>query len=193
VLLYVATVKWQPWGNRLLLFALVLACPLTGVWLEAIVRRPSLAQARKTTLAVVSLLTAGALAATLSIGYGFPRRLIGSDSLFTHDRWHERFVRRPQWAAEFQWAAAQVRAADARRIGLVQQNDNWEYPWWLLLRGRQIVALQSVLPHHPPADPASVDAIICTGDERACRQLVPAGWRLEFHGYVGYALAQRPN
>jgi hypothetical protein len=193
-LLYVATVKWQPWGNRLLLFALVLACPLTGVWLEAITRRGlSTGRARKTTLAVVSLLAAGALAATLSIGYGFPRRLVGSDSLFTHDRWHERFVRRPQWAAEFQWAAARVRAADARRIGLVQQNDNWEYPWWLLLRGRQIVALQSVLPHHPPADPGSVDAIICTGDERACRQLVPAGWRLEFHGYVGYALAQRPN
>jgi hypothetical protein len=150
-------------------------------------------QARKARLVVVSLLVASALAATLSIGYGYPRRLVGTDSLFTLDRWHERFVRRPQWAAEFQWAAARVRAADARRIGLVQQNDNWEYPWWLLLRGRQIVALQSVLPHHPPAAPGSVDAIICTGDERVCRQVVPAGWRLEFHGYVGYAVAQRPK
>jgi 4-amino-4-deoxy-L-arabinose transferase-like glycosyltransferase len=194
VLLYVATVKWQPWGNRLLLFALVLACPLIGVWLEAaLCRRRTAGRARKTALAVVTVLSVAALAATLSIGYGYPRRLVGTDSLFTLDRWQERFVRRPQWAAEFQWAAAGVRAADARRVGLVQQNDNWEYPWWLLLRGRQIVALQSVLPHHPPADPRSVDAIICTGDERACRQRVPAGWRLEFHGYVGYALPQRLN
>ncbi|WP_446211878.1 hypothetical protein [Micromonospora sp. IBSANI012] len=192
--LHTATIKWQPWGNRLLLYALVAAVPLAGLWLDALLRR-RLGPGRRSVAAglVVSMLAASALAGVLALSYGFPRRLVGAGSVFTTSEWDTRFLRRRQWAEEFRWAAAAVRASDARRIGLVQQNDNWEYPWWLLLRdeeGRspELVALQSVLPDRPPADPASVDAIVCTGSRTACAKLVPAGWTLEFRDYVGYAL-----
>ncbi|MFG3710423.1 hypothetical protein [Micromonospora sp. NPDC047730] len=199
VLLHTAMVKWQPWGNRLLLYALALAVPLAGLWLDALFRRRSTARdggAGRRSVAVglaVTVLATCALAGVLAVSYGFPRRLVGAGSVFTTSEWETRFLRRPQWAEEFRWAAGAVRATDARRIGLVQQNDNWEYPWWLLLRdadGRppELVALQSVLPGRPPADPASVDAIVCTGSRPACAELVPAGWRVEFRGYVGYAL-----
>ena len=141
----------------------------------------------------VTVLATSALAGVLALSYGFPRRLVGSGSVFTTSDWDTRFLRRPQWADEFRWAATAVQDSGARRIGLVQQNDNWEYPWWLLLRqpdggSPDLVALQSVLPERPPADPSSVDAIVCTGTRAACAKLVPAGWRLEFRGYVGYAL-----
>ncbi|WP_238451129.1 hypothetical protein [Micromonospora sp. 4G55] len=192
--LHTATIKWQPWGNRLLLYALVAAVPLAGLWLDALLRR-RLRPGRRSVVAglVVSMLAASALAGVLALSYGFPRRLVGAGSVFTTSEWDTRFLRRPHWAEEFRWAAAAVRASDARRIGLVQQNDNWEYPWWLLLRdeaGRspELVALQSVLADRPPADPASVDAIVCTGSRTACAKLVPAGWTLEFRDYVGYAL-----
>ncbi|MEH1094657.1 hypothetical protein [Micromonospora sp. CPCC 205739] len=192
--LHTATIKWQPWGNRLLLYALVAAVPLAGLWLDALFRR-RLTPGRRSVAAglVVSMLAASALAGVLALSYGFPRRLVGAGSVFTTAEWDTRFLRRPHWAEEFRWAAAAVRASDARRIGLVQQNDNWEYPWWLLLRderGRspELVALQSVLPERPPADPASMDAIVCTGSRTACTKLVPAGWTLEFRDYVGYAL-----
>ncbi|NYF55910.1 hypothetical protein [Micromonospora purpureochromogenes] len=192
--LHTATIKWQPWGNRLLLYALVAAVPLAGLWLDALLRR-RLGAGRRSVAAglVVSMLAASALAGVLALSYGFPRRLVGAGSVFTTSEWDTRFLRRPQWAEEFRWAAAAVRASDAQRIGLVQQNDNWEYPWWLLLRdeaGRppELVALQSVLPDRPPAAPASVDAIVCTGSRTACAKLVPAGWTLEFRDYVGYAL-----
>ncbi|PZF93397.1 hypothetical protein [Micromonospora deserti] len=214
VLLHTAMIKWQPWGNRLLLYALTLAVPLAGLWLDALFRRAAArnrggpvgagnaaaGRAVRSTggrsvaagLAVTVLATC-ALAGVLAVSYGFPRRLVGAGSVFTTGEWDTRFLRRPQWAEEFRWAAGAVRAADARRIGLVQQNDNWEYPWWLLLRDAgghppELVALQSVLPDRPPADPASVDAIVCTGSRPACTRLVPPGWRLEFRGYVGYAL-----
>lgn len=134
------------------------------------------------------MLATVAASGILAVSYGFPRRLVGTGSLVTTDAWETRFLRRPQWAGDFRWGADQVLAADARRIGLAQQNDNWEYPWWLLLPNRQIVALQSVTPKHPPADPSSVDAIVCTGDRTTCRRLVPPGWRLAFRGYVGVAL-----
>ncbi|MCX5068237.1 hypothetical protein OOJ91_20575 [Micromonospora lupini] len=204
VLLHTAMLKWQPWGNRLLLYALVLAVPLAGLWLDALMRRqasrstsaaPTTDRARRSVaaLAVVAMLATSALAGVLALSYGFPRRLVGSGSVFTTSDWDTRFLRRPEWADEFRWAAAAVRDSGARRIGLVEQNDDWEYPWWLLLRqpdgsSPELVSLQSVLPERPPADPASVDAIVCTGSQPACAKLVPAGWRLEFRGYVGYAL-----
>jgi hypothetical protein len=139
-----------------------------------------------------ALLVTSALAGVLSVGYGFPRRLVGPGSAVTADDWQSRFTRRPQWAGQFRWAASAVDASGARRVGLVQQNDTWEYPWWLLLRGHEIVSLQSVLPHHPPPDPASVDAIICTGPRAVCARVVPAGWRIQHRGYVGYALPPTP-
>lgn len=196
VLLHTAMIKWQPWGNRLLLYALALAVPLAGLWLDALFRRRAGGGGGRRPVAAglaVSVLAGCALAGVLAVSYGFPRRLVGAGSVFTTSDWDTRFLRRPQWAEEFRWAAGAVRAADARRIGLVQQNDNWEYPWWLLLRGAdgrppELVALQSVLPGRPPADPASVDAIVCTGSRPACTALVPAGWRVQFRGYVGYAL-----
>ncbi len=193
VLLHTAMLKWQPWGNRLLLYAVVLAVPLAGVWLDALLRRRPSGRRSVATVAAVTVLATSALAGVLALSYGFPRRLVGAGSVFTTSDWDTRFLRRPQWADEFRWAATAVRDSGARRIGLVQQNDNWEYPWWLLLRqpdggSPDLVALQSVLPERPPADPSSVDAIVCTGSEAACAKLVPAGWRLEFRGYVGYAL-----
>ncbi|MEU4552547.1 glycosyltransferase family 39 protein [Micromonospora violae] len=211
-LLHTAMIKWQPWGNRLLLYAVVLAVPVAGLWLDALLRRragdavpaagdavPAVGAAtagRGCSVAVVvavSMLAASALAGVLALSYGFPRRLVGAGSVFTTSDWDTRFLRRPQWADEFRWAAEAVRDSGARRIGLVQQNDNWEYPWWLLLRqpdggAPDLVALQSVLPERPAADPSSVDAVVCTGSRTACAKLVPAGWRLEFQDYVGYAL-----
>ncbi|HEX5598163.1 MAG TPA: hypothetical protein VFX61_19430, partial [Micromonosporaceae bacterium] len=230
VLLYCATVKWQPWGNRLILFALVLAVPLVGLWLDTVALRrtrpaasggpagiaqsdgvtPSGGVGRRVagpravvaTVAAVAVLATSALAGVLAVSYGFPRRLVGSGSLLTSDEWETRFLRRPQWQEEYQQAAAAVKASGARRVGLIQQNDDWEYPWWLLLRdsgtgaganagghGPEIVALQSVLPSQPPAAPETVDAILCTGSQTVCQRLVPPGWHLEFGSYVGYAVA----
>ena len=133
------------------------------------------------------VLAVAAMAGALTVGYGFPRRLVGPGSVVVTAPGETRFLRRPAWEGEFRWAAGRVATAGPR-IGLVQQNDNWEYPWWLLLPGRDIVALQSVVPTRPPADPASVDAIVCTGDRAVCQRLVPPGWVIEWRGYVGYAV-----
>ncbi|RIV34412.1 DUF2142 domain-containing protein [Micromonospora radicis] len=213
VVLHTAMIKWQPWGNRLLLYAVAVSVPLAGLWLDALLRRSAAAGAvdpardgaptrtgraaggRRPVAATlaVTVLTTCALAGVLAVSYGFPRRLVGAGSVFTTAEWDMRFLRRPQWTAEYHWAADAVRVAEARRIGLSQRNDDWEYPWWLLLRdadGRppELLALQSVLDDRPPADPASLDAIVCVGSRTLCADLVPAGWQFEFRSFVGYAL-----
>jgi hypothetical protein len=200
VLLYCATVKWQPWGNRLLLFALALGVPLAGLWLDALFRSRASASAAAgagrrsvAVLVAVAVLATSALAGVLAVSYGFPRRLVGGGSLLTTDDWDTRFLRRPAWAGEFRWAAAAVRESGAQRIGVVQRPDDWEYPWWLLLRegpqgDREFVTLLSPLPRHRAERPARVDAIVCTSDRALCARFVPRGWRMEFRGYVGYAV-----
>lgn len=194
LLVYCATVKWQPWGNRLLLFSLTLGVPLAGLWLDALFRSRSGAGRRSVAVLVaVATLATSALAGVLAVSYGFPRRLVGDGSLLTTDAWETRFLRRPTWAEEFRWAAAAVRDSGAQRIGIVQQPNDWEYPWWLLLRDgpdgdREFVTMLSPLPRHRAERPARVDAVVCTSDRALCARYVPKGWRMEFRGYVGYAL-----
>jgi hypothetical protein len=199
VVLHAAGLKWQPWGNRLLIYLLVLGAPLAGLWLDSVLRSVAdhsghsagARRDRHRRLIVggtAGVLALAAVAGILAISYGFPRRLVGAGSVFTTSDWESRFLRRPAWAPEYRWAADEVHAVGAHRIGLVERNDDWEYPWWLLLAGDEIVPLQSVLPKHPAADPGSVEAIVCTGDRATCERLTPAGWRLEFRTYVGVAL-----
>jgi hypothetical protein len=221
VVLYAATVKWQPWGNRLILFLLVLGAPLAGLWLGG---RPTRPATRPTTEPVAwsaaglsrrpadaipapakaargrlvgawaagIALTVGGCAGWLAVGYGWPRRLVGTGSVFSESRLQERFNRRPQWLGDYQWVADAVRAAGAHRVGLVQGEDTWEYPWWVLLRGVDIEALQTVVPHHDPVvRPRDVDAIVCVSDVSTCGYYVPPGWTLHMRGTVGYALRPR--
>jgi hypothetical protein len=147
-------------------------------------RRRRAACALVTTVAVVA-----SLAGVLTVAYGFPRRLAGTWSVFTLTDMEERFVRRLEWLPQYEEAAAAVNATGPERVGLVQGNDSWEYPWWVMLPpDAEIHALQSVVPGHPGADPETMDAIVCAEDIDECRGLVPEGWEFVELGTVAYAL-----
>jgi 4-amino-4-deoxy-L-arabinose transferase-like glycosyltransferase len=209
LLLYVTTVKWQPWGNRLLLFLLMLGAPLAALWLDAVLsraaagavsRRPAGAVPRRpagtrvprrrtaAAWAATLALVVGGCAGWLAVWYGWPRRLVGHDSVFTESAIQARFQRRPQWAADYEFVAEAVRASGARTVGLAQGEDTWEYPWWVLLRGDNIVALQSMLHNQPPAKTTDVDAIVCVTTAAVCGYYAPHGWQVHMHGTAGYAL-----
>jgi hypothetical protein len=187
VLLHVATVKWQPWGNRLLLYLLVLGAPLAGLWLSVL--SGAVGWRRVGAWAATVALVAGGCAGWLSVGYGWPRRLVGPGSTFSESRLAQRFNRRPQWAGDYVWAADAVRAAGAHRVGLVQDGDTWEYPWWVLLPGTDIEALQSTVPGHPPPVPAArFDALLCVAGAPTCAAYTLPGWRWQVHGIVRVAV-----
>ncbi|GGM39337.1 hypothetical protein ACFFX1_31020 [Dactylosporangium sucinum] len=170
-LLTAAVVKWQDWGNRLILPAFSLAVPLAGVWLERIARR-------KVVAAGVALVMAAAFAhAAAAVLLGQPRRLIGHGSVFTVDDWQERFARLPGQAASYRSAIDEVRAAGARRVGLVIEGDFWEYPIQIELPDTELVSVQSDVPTAPAASVTSVDAVICVSSAELCRRVVPADWR----------------
>jgi hypothetical protein len=188
VLLYVATVKWQPWGNRLILFLLVLGAPLAGLWLGPVIE--GVRRRRVAAWAAVVALVVGGCAGWLAVGYGWPRRLVGQGSVFAESRTAQRFNRRPALATDYEWAASAVRGA--HRVGLVQDADAWEYPWWVLLPGSRIDALQSLVPGRPAGTtPDQVDAVLCVEPVPVCQQYLPPGWSLRTNGPVSYALRPR--
>ncbi|MCW2641394.1 MAG: hypothetical protein JWP76_3700 [Dactylosporangium sp.] len=198
LVLHTATVKWQPWGNRLFLYVVVLAAPLAGLVLAAVfgaaatrgrdrVRIPRPRGRALLAGFVTATLMVGGVAGALSVLYGWPRRLVGSQSVLVLDNWHGRFVSRPAWADQYSEVATVIRDSGAQYIGIVQENDTWEYPWWLLLRGRHLLAMHSMLPHHPPVYPR-IDAVVCAGPEQTCRDSVPPGWQVRMYGEVGWAL-----
>lgn len=200
VLAYMAIFKWQPWGNRLLMFLVVPAGPLAGAWLHDVLARTGRAAeagrgawARRAALAarfaVVVTVAVAALAGTLAAVYGYPRRLVGSESALTRDDTADRFAVRPEWLPSYQRAAAAVNASGARRIGVVSANDAWEYPWYLMLTARDLRSLQSPAPGKlPPARGSEIDAMVCAGTPWFCLQYVPPGWDYVQDGAVGYSV-----
>ncbi|WP_156926042.1 hypothetical protein [Glycomyces arizonensis] len=185
-----ATVAWQPWINRLVLFLVVLGAPIGGVFVAALARR--LVERRRRAVAwglLGTLAVIASLAGLLTVAYGYPRRLTGTWSAFTLSDHEERFVRRRDWLPQYEEAAAAVADSGAETVGIVQGNDSWEYPWWVLLpEGTELVALQSIVPGQPPADVADVDAIVCAEDLKECAVIAPDGWELRELGTVAYAI-----
>jgi 4-amino-4-deoxy-L-arabinose transferase-like glycosyltransferase len=198
LVMHTSMMKWQPWGNRLFLYLVVLAAPLAGLMLAAVFAaagarrtRPAGRESPRPRAVLAGFLAAGLMvggvAGALSVLYGWPRRLVGAQSALVLDDWNARFVTRPAWAGQYAQVAAVVRDSGAQRIGIVQRNDTWEYPWWLLLPGRELIATQSMLPNHPPPN-ERLDALVCAGSEQACRESVPPGWQMRMYGEVGWVL-----
>ncbi|GGM85884.1 ArnT family glycosyltransferase [Dactylosporangium sucinum] len=187
VLAYVVTVKWQPWGNRLILFLLLMGAPLAALWVDPLLSN----RRRVVSWTMTGVLAAGALAGAAAVSVGFPRRLVGQDNIFTTPELEQRFVRRPAWQADYTTAADAVRAAGAHRIGLVQGYNTWEYPWWVLLPDRDFVSLQSLQPDRPAASIDSVDAVLCMEPPKGCDFYVPSAWPGGQAGEVTWAIRPR--
>jgi hypothetical protein len=189
---YAVAFKWQPWGNRLLLFIVVVSAPLVGVWLEsvfAVLTRSGGAVKRSLRPALAALLVAATCAGLLSAVYGYPRRLVGGGSVFVRDGMPARFAMRPEWLASYEKAAADVNARHPRRVGLVSTVDGWEYPWYLLLDAPELRSLQSPDPAKlPPAKLADVDAVVCSGPAWFCYEFIEPSWPFWSDGVVSYGL-----
>lgn len=173
-----AVVKWQYWGNRLILPAFALGAPLTGYWADRL--RSHRAGAVALVVAMVAAFASGGVA----VAYGQPRRLVGQGSVFTLSDWEERFVRMPNQSVAYQQAIDAIRASGVRRVGVVVDGDLWEYPFQISLPGVELVAVESVIPTAPAAPISSVQAIVCAGTVERCTRVVPTTWRLQWYSSV---------
>jgi hypothetical protein len=187
---FVVEVKWQWYVNRLLLPALVVTAPLVGLAAGALVdrARPRWRAVAAAALAVVVVIAGNG--AVRAVVLGRPRALVGQQSVLTGSGWDALFFRMPSWRADYDWARDRVDGSGARRIGIVINNTTrYEYPLWVMFRGRQLVSLVSTVPGHPAPPGSSVDAIVCElPGPPHCVTVMPPDWSLQEHGHLAVAL-----
>jgi hypothetical protein len=170
MVLVAAVVKWQLWGNRLLLTEVAIGAPLVGWWLDRLLGRGR----RLASAAIVVVLVLSFAGAYGSVLLGQPRRLVGSGSVFTRTALEQRFAREEERLPGYRVAAAVIERSGARRIGLRVDGDQWEYPLWVMLPGRRFDSLASRVPGLAPANVTDLDAVVCIAMD--CRAVIPADW-----------------
>ena len=130
--LFCGCVRWQPWISRLHLPLFVAVAPICG-W---VLSRPRL---RRIGYA------ASAIALLIGLVYSIrnhSRPLFGNSSVLTQTRTYMYFANRPKLRGPFFAAAYEIARENPRTVGLVSQEDDWEYPLRLLVRNRLGTAVQ---------------------------------------------------
>lgn len=135
-LLFCLLLRWQPWITRLQLPFFVLMAPAVGWLLSAgLPRARPLAWGAVLTLAALPWLVAN----QVRPWYAEPVRPFASrvaPNIVDADRWTLMFWVRPALLPAYRDAVARVAdRARADGLGLVMNEDSWEYPVWALLNG----------------------------------------------------------
>ncbi len=120
--LFCLMLKWQPWGNRLLLPLAVLSAPFIGTVLNKTNPRINTAIA----IALIIFCLPWVL-------NNKSRPIISKDnSIFIKDRNEQYFTNVPGMYFSYQRAAEEVQKSGCKDIGLMIGINSWEYPLWAL-------------------------------------------------------------
>jgi hypothetical protein len=187
-LLFSLLLRWQPWNSRLMLPLFILGSAITGSVLGDVPRRlPMAAFAIGLTFAATPWLVANRSRPLVASA-----ALQTSPSILATSRTDQYFVKRPELEAPYRSAAALITARGARRVGLVCNEDAWEYPLWVLLgsgwRPTPVIehtAVRNVSARLGTPDPDTFDAIVCLDCQRRDRdRLKGEGFRPALDGPV---------
>ncbi|MDM0081330.1 hypothetical protein QTI17_12055 [Variovorax sp. J31P179] len=124
-LLFCAYLRWQPWNSRLHLPLFVLWTPVIG-WM---------AHRIASTKLIVAIAAILALASAPALLLSSQKPLLGERSVLAVPRNQQYFAKRPDLYLKYVEAAQRLRDQGCRKIGLMLQGDDWEYPLWVLVTG----------------------------------------------------------
>ena len=118
--------RWLPWHSRLHLPLFVLWGPVIAVALSRI----------KSRFPVEAVMTVLLIFSIPYLLYNESRPLLGCDSIMTASRLDQYFRNRKALKKSYYDSAALVAAARCDAIGLqLKGNDDWEYPFWMIMKG----------------------------------------------------------
>lgn len=124
-LLFSFYLKWQPWHNRLHLPVFVLFSPFIAIVLS------NIAKHKIANIIIVSLI----LLSFAWVFFNKSRPLLGNNNIFSADRISLYFYNNFGLKDPYIYATNFLMSKGCSNIGLVLGGDDWEYPFWVLLRG----------------------------------------------------------
>lgn len=121
--LFFLLVKWQPWGNRLLLPMVILSVPFLGTVLDKNYPRFQI---------VITFILV--LLCLPWIVHNRSRPLLNKEfTIFNRDRDKQYFSNIPGEYYSYQKAAQEIQQSGCKDVALIMSIDSWEYPLWLYL------------------------------------------------------------
>jgi len=126
-LLFCLVVRYQPWHSRFHLPLFVLFCPAAGAVLGQFLKQKSI-------LVGVFLFAAALPFLFLNIQHPWAGQL----SIWKQPATLQYFYKRPALALPSAEISAYVKSTGCRQVGLSNGEDDWEYPWWVLLKDQHI-------------------------------------------------------
>lgn len=161
---FAAVIRWQPWITRLQLPGFILVAPCVGLawprqWTSRLLAAP-----------LLSIFVLGGLK-PLFYNTSRPLLPISPDrpSYLTQESQKRLFANRPQLLVPYLAAVDELTRLNASQIGLLMAGDDWEYPFWSLLRDRhrlETVRIEHISRNNEPLTwplgPFLPDAIVST-------------------------------
>jgi hypothetical protein len=122
--LFCTLLKWQPWNSRLQLPLFVLASPFVAAVLFK----------RLNEKFVIAISFALLLSALPWVLFNSSRSLIGDPSVWNRSRFDQYFRNNPKLRDAYLGSAYFLKSNKCSQIGLNMGSNDWEYPFWPLLK-----------------------------------------------------------
>ena len=167
-LIFASYLRWQPWINRLDMPIAMLWTPVIAVAITSWHRFVFLP----------AVLIFGCLA-PIFVFHNTTRPLVGHANVFNRSAETVLFANRGNVSAPYDAATKIIQHRHAKRVGLIEGVDDWEYPLWRLnggaLHGVQFIDIRAA--DLKGKQPPRYDMAICTDPVVAsCTALTQPGW-----------------
>lgn len=187
--LFCGLLKWQPWGNRLVLGAWVLLVPVVASWLAQGERRWQCWWRRGVGTVLIGSALLYGLTSIRNPVLPLPIAARPSRSILTTPRLDLRFDNSATGRAlkaPYLEVARLLAADSCPTVGLNLGPNDWEYPFWSLLPHRrfQAVGVHNASTHLPPQPTADLCAVISLTGASPTHWQTPVQWHQTYTAMV---------
>ncbi len=131
-LLFCLYLKWWEFNNRLILPIIILTTGFSGIFIEIVLSKINGYHLKN--ILPLSLFTVISIYTVNKLIYSFNKPILTNKNIFNTAREDLYFIDRSNLKDNYFKAITSIKNNNCKLIGLVNEKDDWEYPFWILLK-----------------------------------------------------------